>query len=234
MTLLSVIRDVCSAVGVTVPQSVFSNIAGNRTMTEMVSLANEMAQRIAYDTRDWQQLRKLQTYAGDDVTTAFDLPENFKRMLLKSNLWRSSAPMCPMDFIPDTDDWVQRRARNWLNSSYGEWTLYGGQLHIVPELTIDETAFFAYLDKNCIRLASGGYGDSFLTDSDSFALDERLLKLGLIWQWKASKGGAYAEDMSNYGDALARISGADQPAPILIGRRPRVGINVLFTPPVAP
>ena len=51
MTLLSVVRDVCAAVGVTLPQSVFSNITGNRTMQEMLSTANEMAQRIAYDQR---------------------------------------------------------------------------------------------------------------------------------------------------------------------------------------
>ena len=37
---------------------VFSGITGNRTMQEMVSLANEMAQRIAYDNRDWTRLKK--------------------------------------------------------------------------------------------------------------------------------------------------------------------------------
>ena len=41
-----------------VPTSVFTNIAANRTMTEMLALANEMAQRIAYDTREWTMLKK--------------------------------------------------------------------------------------------------------------------------------------------------------------------------------
>ena len=27
-----------------------------------------------------------------------------------------------------------------------------------------------------------------MNDADSFALDERVLKLGMIWQWKAQKG----------------------------------------------
>ena len=51
-----------------------------------------------------------------------------------------------------------------------------------------ETASFNYLDKNCLSLTPGGYGDSFMADTDSFRLDERLLKLGMIWQWKAQKG----------------------------------------------
>ena len=54
MSLLTVVRDVCTSVGVTIPTSVFASIAGNRTMAEMLALANEMAQRIAYDTREWQ------------------------------------------------------------------------------------------------------------------------------------------------------------------------------------
>ena len=65
MTILSVVKDVCLAVGVAVPQSVFTNITGNRTMQEMLSLANEMAQRISYDTRDWTKLRATCTLAGD-------------------------------------------------------------------------------------------------------------------------------------------------------------------------
>ena len=44
MTVLSVVKDVCAVVGVTVPQSVFSNITGNRTMQEMLEKANETAQ----------------------------------------------------------------------------------------------------------------------------------------------------------------------------------------------
>ena len=37
------------------------------------------------------------------------------------------------------------------------------------------------------------------------AIDERLLKLGMIWQWKANKGSPYAEDMGTYSDALVMI-----------------------------
>jgi hypothetical protein len=43
MTLLSVVKDVCATVGVIQPTSVFTNIANNRTMAEMLSLANDGA-----------------------------------------------------------------------------------------------------------------------------------------------------------------------------------------------
>jgi hypothetical protein len=219
MTLLSVVRDVCAAVGVTIPTSVFSNITGNRTMQEMLSLANEMAQRIAYDNRDWTTLKKTTTFIGDGVTTAWDLPADYKRMLLTSNVWRSTSSQTAMHFVPDTDEWLNRRVDNGdSDNAWGEWTMMGGQMHIFPALASDQSAYFAYLHKNCVRLGSGGVNDVFQNDDDRFALDERVFKLGMIWQWKAQKGSPYAEDMGTYGDALTYAMGHDSPGPIIVGR----------------
>jgi hypothetical protein len=240
MTLLSVIKDVCAVVGVTQPASVFSGITGNRTMQEMLALANEMAQRIAYDNRDWTELRQTHFMTGDGAwvppypilpdteppdtvhtftgTTAFPIPANFKRMLLTSNVWRTSSTQQPMTFVPDTDEWVQNRLANH-SSAFGEWTKLGGEMHVFPIMPVGVSAYYAYLDKNCIRLASGGFGDRFLDDADSFRLDERVLTLGMIWQWKSQKGASYAEDMGTYGDALSYAMGHDSPAPIIIGRK---------------
>ena len=227
MTILTVVKDVSAVVGVQTPTSIFSNLAANRTMQEMLALANEMAQRIAYNTRDWTRLRVVATHVGDGVVsptepfvmvgkTAFDLPVNYKRMLLTSSVWKTNSTQYPMVFVPDTDQWLNRRARNQVDG-FGEWTILGGQIHIYPILPTGHTAYYSYLDKNCIALAGGGTSDRFLNDTDEFVLDERLLKLGMIWQWKANKGSPYAEDMGTYGDALMLAMGTDAPAPILYG-----------------
>jgi hypothetical protein len=232
MTLLSVVKDVCANVGVLVPQSVFSNISGNRTMQEVLSLANEMAQRIAYDTRDWTKLKTIATFTGDGTTQNFNLPSNYKRMLLTANVWLSTTPNHPMRFVPDLDVWMQRRTLN-RNDPWGEWTMVGGQMLIFPIMGVGVTGTFAYLDKNCINLTSGGRGDSFMADGDSFALDERVLKLGMTWQWKAQKGSAYSEDMSTYGDALTYAMGHDSPSPTIVGSLPSSAApNVAYPYPV--
>jgi hypothetical protein len=218
MTLLTVVQQVCPVIGVVVPQSVFSNIAANRTMQEMLALANEAAQTIAYDTRDWTKLRTTVVYAGDGTTTAFNLPANYKRMLLTSNLWLSTSAQQPATFVADPDEWIKRRLYPLAYSVWGEWTMMGGQIHIFPAMAAGVQASFVYLDKNCIDLASGGHGDNFMSDNDSFTLDERVLKLGMIWRWKSQKGTAYAEDMGTYGDALNSVAGRDSPSPIIYGR----------------
>jgi hypothetical protein len=224
MTLLTVVNDVCAAVGVHQTTSVVANINANRTMFEMLALANEMAQRIAGDMRDWTMLRKSATFAGDGVKEAFDLPSDYLRMLTSSNVWRSTAPQHPMTFIPDTDTWLQRRlsaqASGIMAGSWGEWTIMGGQMHIFPIMGAGVTARFSYLDKNPIALASSGFGDRFVADGDTYRLPERILKLGMLWQWKANKGSPYAEDMGTWGDAMALAMGTDSPAPIIVDRLP--------------
>ena len=231
MTLLSVVQDVCATVGVVIPQSIFSGITNNRTAQEMLSLANEMAQRIAYDDRDWMILRKTVSYAGDGVTGAFDLPIDYKRMLLTSNVWRSTSTLYPMRFIADTDEWLNRRARNYYDAR-GEWTMLGGQILVEPVMGADTSCYFAYLHKNCVKLANG-LGDVFTADGDSFLLNERVFKLGMIWQWKAYKGSPYQEDMGSYEDALGSVGGRDKPSPTIIGRLPiSAGIRTGYPFPV--
>ena len=237
MSLLTVVNDVCAVVGVRQTTSVVGGIAFDRTMLEMFSLANEMAQRIAIDNHDWTRLRKSQLLIGDGVTEAFTLPADYARFLLTSQVWRSTSAITPMRFIADTDQWFQRRTANY-SAPWGEWTIFGGQIHIWPIMaapagaTPATTARITYLSKNCIALASGSGSPAFIADTDTFVLDERLLKLGMVFQWKANKGSPYAEDMGNYQDALSFAMGKDEPAPILIGRLPVSQANMAYPFPV--
>lgn len=219
MTLLTVVQDVAAVVGVAIPQAVIPGITGNRTMQEMLALANEMAARIASDEREWTALKGTATHTGDGIKEAFDLSADYGRMLKTSNVWRSTSTAQPMRFFPDFDEWVRRRASNYTDAS-GEWTMYGGQMHIWPIMPVGVTAKYGYLKNTPVRLATSGYGSKFMGDGDVFILGERLLTLGMIWQWKANKGAAYAEDLGTYADALSVAMGSDLPAPIIIGRKP--------------
>jgi hypothetical protein len=229
MSLLTVVQDVCAVVGVSRPSSIFSGLNSSRTQQEMLALANEMAQRIAYNTREWGVLKLAASFLGSTGVPPppammgylnFALPADFKRMLLTTNVRRRSTPALPLRFIADTDEWLERRFRGY-NDYRGEWSLISDQyISVAPAPAATDEIFFLYLVKDCIALNGGGNGEVFTNDNDRFRLDERLLKLGMIWQWKANKGSPYAEDMGTYSDALAVASGADTPAPIIIGRLP--------------
>jgi hypothetical protein len=229
MALIDVVQQVCQVIGVEQVASVFSNLPAQRTQQELLALANEMAQRIAWNTREWTALTEVATFYGlpatvppdpePPLTTAFPLPSSFQRMLKDSNVWMSTMTQTPLQFINSTDEWLRR-----LNANYwfapGNWIILKKQLQIRPGVPAGQKVTFNYLTNQIVDLASGGTGSRFMSDDDGFVLDERLLKLAMVWQWKANKGSPYAEDMANYERALAERAGSDQPAPVIIGNLP--------------
>lgn len=218
-TLLQTVQDVCAVVGVIKPSALVPSLSIDRTAFEMFSLANEMAQRIAGDMRDWTALQKQQDFLGDGVTKSFTMPNDYRRMLKTGNVWLSTTPSVPMRFIADPDEWLNRRMRGY-SDSRSEWTLRGNQMLIEPAPPASSTVSFIYLHRNCIILNSGGVGEFFANDLDKYALDDRVLKLGMIWQWKANKGSPYAEDMATFADAVGTVQGSDKPSPTMVGRMP--------------
>ena len=55
-------------------------------------------------------------------------------------------------------------------------------------LTSGETVQFYYLTNKIVADEDGLTKASFTNDGDVFRLDERLLRLGVIWRWKQLKG----------------------------------------------
>lgn len=214
MTVLSVIQEVCPVIALEVPSAVMSST--EREHVELKNLANEMAVRIG-KRHDWELLKTLQTMNGDGATTAFSLPSDYMRMVKDAKVW-SSRIQTPLTHITSVDKWLELDIQS-TQYVIGVWTKYGGQIHIKPAMTATETAKFFYLSNLLVAPNSGSNKVAFTTDNDSFRLPERLLKLGMIWQWRANKGLPYAEDMATFEDALAEEVGNDKGArQIRVGR----------------
>jgi hypothetical protein len=210
MTVLSVCQDVASVVGLKVPTLVFGSTA--REHVELAALANEMAKRIAFDTHDWQMLKSIATINGNGTAEDFALPSDYRRMLKKARLWPSSSPYSSLTHYPDADEWLGISVQAF-TPVIGAWTLIGGRIAIKPVVASGATVKYMYLSNAII---TGTDATQFVADDDAFKLDERVLKLGMVWQWRANKGVPYGEDMENYEAALASAIGADKGSNILV------------------
>ena len=199
MSLLSVCQNVCTVIGLDIPDAVAS--ATDREYVELLAVANEMAARIA-NGHEWQKLSAVQTMTGDGVREDFDLPDNFDRMLVKAQVWSSSLETA-LSPISDLDRWLELDVQSF-DFVVNAWTIYGGQMHIKPALGSCVTAKFFYQTDEIVSSGGGALKKQFDADDDVFRLDERLLELGTIWQWRAHKGLPYAEDMATYEATLAR------------------------------
>ena len=227
MTILSTIQQVAVVIAIDVPTAVMAST--DREHVELAALANEMAERIAFDLYDWSTLKRIATLTGDGAATEFNFPADYRRMLKKAALWPSREPNCRLPHCADLDQWLGLQMSN-VAQVRPIWSLFGGKINIWPALVDQETVKFVYLANSIVTAQNGSPKKSFTADTDSYVLSERLLKLGMIWQWKANKGQNYAEDLSNFEDAYASLTGGDKGSNILaVGRkRYRADAGVAF------
>jgi hypothetical protein len=212
--ILQVCQDVALVISLERPEGVFASDL--REHLELAALANSIGRRIAYQTHDWQWLKFIATLTGDGVTENTDLPSDFQRLLKKARMWPSAMPNSPLSWIRDTDAWTGYEVSGF-TPPFGIWTIIGDQLHVKPVIGDGETVKFAYLSRSFVIGVDATPEDTtkFTADADVFLLDNDVLRLGMIWQWKANKGQAYAEDMANYETALAMAIGGEKEGTIL-------------------
>lgn len=209
MTVLSVARDVALSVGISYPVAVFSST--DRDMREMQTVANEAARMIAA-AHDWQALRRVQTVTGDGQADAFDLPADYDRMPYGAKLW-SSRYRDEMTHVVQADDWLSFDV--WpIGALYGVWSIFGGQMHVRPTMAVGETVKFFYQRSDIVSTGQA----VFTLDTDTFRLDERLLKLAMVYLWRQGKGQDFTAELADFEMAMDLAKAKDGGSkPVLSG-----------------
>jgi hypothetical protein len=217
MTVLSAVQAAAPALALDpIPSQLFPSSA--RDMVEMKAVVADVARQIAEEA-EWSVLQKIHTITGNGSTESFALPSDFDRMVKDARLWSSRVTTSPLSHILSTDDWLGMQVQDF-DVLYGAWIVYGGQLHIKPARENGETVKFFYVSSQIVRAADTTLKSEFSADTDAFILSERLLTLGIVWNWKYRKGTDYAEELSLYREALSREIGRDRgPAMIKVGRK---------------
>lgn len=193
MTVLSVARDVCLMIGLDQPETLMGST--DREYAELARIARDTAWAIC-TAFDWQVLQQINTYTGDGVTTAFDLPADYNRMLENAQLW-SSRWIWAFNHIANPDEWLEMLVVPYTFIN-GNWSIFGGQIHFLPVMQSTETIKFFYVTKNIVSATDGTPKETFTDDEDTLRVAEKLLELGMIWKWRESKGLPYDEARSNF------------------------------------
>lgn len=218
MSVLTALQSASVRLNEGKPQAFFSSAGAFEV--EVCELATETAVAIM-KAHDWRKLTTLATATGDGVTTAFDLPEDYDRMVLGTEVHSASWATWRYAQAPTLDFWHDLQT-GLTTLDPGFWIILGGQMQFYPALPSGEEARYYYVSKH---IATGKA--AFTSDEDVFLLDDRLLTLGIIWRWRALKRMDYSEDMANYEVALEEAIARDKGARVLYGgRRPSGFRNV--------
>lgn len=195
-TLLTIVKDVCEEVGVPAPLTVISNV-DPRAMT-FLALAKKEVRELGR-AKWWPSLIQFTTFPTVIAQVAYATPANFDK-LVPSTIYGQSTKNVRGALSPPQWADMQR-----YGSVYGipGFRMLGDTINIVPAPTAVET--FAYEYKRTERvLAADGvtYKNTFTADDDMPLLDDGIIRLGITWRYRYSKGLEYAEDFRMYAEAI--------------------------------
>jgi len=205
MTVLKAMQDACVAgVALDKPDAVFGT--ATRELVELGQIAQQVADEIAL-AHEWSELDVLETMTGDGATTAFNLPGDYRRMLTDTQVW-SSIQNTPLPLIKNRNTWLGEIIRGDV-PIVARCIIYGGQFQFNPAPADGELVKYWYQSTEIVTAADASTKDEFTADTDTFRLDETLLKLGIIWKWRHTKGLPYAEHMNDYERRLSKLIAPD-------------------------
>lgn len=193
---------------------------------ELCDLVNEVAADVA-KYHDWQALVRIGTITGDGTASSFALPADYDRMMLGSSVTDPNTWFWGFYAFTDINAFMLAEASGF-NTYPGGWIIYGNEMRFSPVPIAAQEANFPYISNNWAIAASTTPKAAFSVDTDTFALPERLLTLGLVWRWREQKKLDASGDQEAFIKALDEYASKDKGSRVIRrnSRSPLPGVRV--------
>ena len=204
MTLLTALNDAQRLLSLTVTSAIVAD--GQETQILLLALAkNEAEEVLDRDEYAWPLLKRTQSFTASLASLqASGTAANYHRAI-EETFWNASQDRKIAGPLND-QEWALANG-DAVTSSIQQYAMfrYDG-LHIFPAPTVADTITYDYIIDTPVLATDGTtYKETFTSDTDVFVLGDRILRLGVVWRYKQSKGRDYAEDQRNYEFALAAL-----------------------------
>jgi len=197
MNILQIVQSASLVIDVERPQALFAST--DRTALELTNTVNTAALQIL-DDYDWQRLIRTATIAGDGIATSFPLPSDYSRMVKDASLIGPNWRFYPAQQMQDFNHWLELidyPVAIWQQ----RWMVFGGNLNVMPILPDTMPLSYGYISTSIVV---GSDPSTFTADTDTFVLDDELLRLSFIWNWKEAKGFDFSADLAKYQERLEK------------------------------
>lgn len=225
MSILSVLQTAMPICGLPIPYQSISST--DPTINKFVALAQDIGDELR-ERFYWRNLNIAGTLTGDGATTLFALPSDWATLSPGQRFYSSVYPLLSLPGPVSNESMASLKVL----PSYPTrpvWRIIGGTLEFFPALKLGEIITFNYYSMNWVSNAVGLIRQpGFLLDSDFSMIDEIVLRRGLIYRWKQSKGLDYAEDFRSYQMSLDRAAGREDSERIISMARQNMDLNSWF------
>lgn len=227
MTLLTIIQDVCNAVGIDSPSSAIGNT--DQDIIQLIQLSQLEGKAIA-DEYDWNALIQEATFttvAAEVQGTVESKAPGFKKFVNESQWDRTLRFPLIGSITPQQYEYM--KAANY-TGPYSRYYIRGTSFIMYPIPAAGSTEAFAYVTRYWISNAAGDSTYARWAADDDFALiDEDIITLGTTWRWLKAHNMDYSEEFRQYeirkNNAMARDGGK---------MRKSLGSGNLYAGPILP
>lgn len=205
MSLLTVVESFCTRTGLSVPSSVIGST--NTQIRQILGLVHEIVEEIVGDSYTYSALQYQTTFTtveGHDQGALSTLAPNGFQHIIPDTVWNRSADLQVLGPV-SAQEWQNLLAQGYTGTCY-RYRVQGGNLHLIPSVTASaagETIAFEYSSTWAVKDSGGNPKAQFTEDTDTFALPEDILLLGLRWKWREEKGLDYGSLRESYQRQLA-------------------------------
>jgi len=200
---LTIVNQALQELGLPQAPTVISPL-DDQTGFQLLGLVNMMGTQLV-KSHDWQFLEKIATFAGDGVTSEFDLPPDFGRIVNQTQ-W-SSANRRPMfgPMSPQGWSWIQFGIVSV--GVYYRYRILRNKFHVFPTPSLGETINFFYISRNWVYdPVVDLYKDKVENDLDEPVFDQFLMVCGCKFKLWNAKG----MDATDLGNQLAFMVEAEK------------------------
>ena len=197
MTLLSICQNATDEVGLKQPSSIIGST--DQTAIRCLRFATRESRNMV--RKSWPYLIKEYTFETVADQQAYDNPSDFDHFVPFTN-WNRTTSRRMFSIYPNF--WQQLQSGLATVSINDQFRIRGAdrEFLVEPTPTDVQTMSFEYVSKNYAEDSGGTGQSSWQADTDVSVLDEELIEMGLIWRLLNRMGLSYAEEKSEYQQAV--------------------------------
>lgn len=209
MTLLETVQEFCDRTSLERPTLVVAS--SDDQVRQIKALANEVITDITKRGESWPLLQKqalFNTVAAEQQGLMTTVAPYGYQYVIEDSLYDRTERR-PLFGPRNAPRWQESEALPQTGPFYS-YRIWQGYFYLQPTPPAGHQIAFEYASDFAIKAVDGvTWKKRFTADSDSFALDEDLLLLGLRWKWKKEKGLSFATEKLDYESVLAQAMGND-------------------------
>lgn len=209
MSLLTIVQDAAVELGFASPSAVISTTDPTVKLLRVLA-SKEVKEQIR--RFDWQRLQTEGSFETTATTTQvaaiLTTFPTFSR-IINGSMWNRTQAR-PIRGPLTAAEWQKMRAATAQVTISQYFRIRNNGILFFSNPPSGDSVFFEYMSNRVIESSDGStaYTD-WQADTNVARIDEEVVRLGVVWRYRKSKGFDYSEDFRTYEMALQDIFGPD-------------------------